>query len=114
MCWGTLLTQKASPAGHEEVLADPDNLNYLAPLPQALAGGVAPLQGTVMRASTLERYAREASYARVDVLKIDYPLFRFYPANRIVSESFRRLGRPIMKHPVCTGEVSPCRVLFRY
>ncbi|HYH00224.1 MAG TPA: class I SAM-dependent methyltransferase [Terriglobales bacterium] len=32
------------PAGHDEVLADRESLNYLAPLPQVVAGAVAPIQ----------------------------------------------------------------------
>ncbi|RFU20229.1 class I SAM-dependent methyltransferase [Geodermatophilus marinus] len=34
--------------------------------------------GTVMRPATLERYAREAGYAGVDVLPVDNDFFRFY------------------------------------
>jgi 2-polyprenyl-3-methyl-5-hydroxy-6-metoxy-1,4-benzoquinol methylase len=34
--------------------------------------------GTVMRASTLERYAREAGFSRVDVLPIEHDTFRLY------------------------------------
>ena len=34
--------------------------------------------GTVMRPSTLERYAREAGFAGVDVLPVEHDLFRFY------------------------------------
>jgi hypothetical protein len=31
-----------------------------------------------MRSSTLERYAREAGFQMVEILSIEYPLFRFY------------------------------------
>ena len=34
--------------------------------------------GTVMRADTLRAYAREAGFARVEVLPIEHPQFRFY------------------------------------
>lgn len=34
--------------------------------------------GTVIRPSTLRRYAAEAGFTRVDVLPIDNPLWRFY------------------------------------
>jgi len=35
------------PPGHEEVLAQPDSLNYLAPLAQAIAGAARPLEAVV-------------------------------------------------------------------
>jgi hypothetical protein len=34
--------------------------------------------GTVMRPATLERYAREAGFAGVDVLPVEHDFFRFY------------------------------------
>ena len=34
--------------------------------------------GTVMRASTLERYAREAGFTRFDALPIEHDSFRLY------------------------------------
>lgn len=37
--------------------------------------------GTVMRCSTLERYAVEAGFASVDVLPIEHDFFRFYQLN---------------------------------
>lgn len=41
-------------------------------------GDSAPGTGTVMRRGTLESYARQAGFARVEVLPIDNFLFRFY------------------------------------
>jgi hypothetical protein len=34
--------------------------------------------GTVMRRETFETYAREAGFREVEVLPVEYPLFRFY------------------------------------
>jgi hypothetical protein len=34
--------------------------------------------GTVMRASTFERYAKEAGFTAVETLDLEHPLLRFY------------------------------------
>lgn len=47
-------------------------------LPAGMADQPSAATGTVMRASTLERYARDAGFERVEVLGIDHPFFRFY------------------------------------
>jgi hypothetical protein len=47
-------------------------------LPDALATRPSVGTGTVMRPATLRRYARAAGFARVDVLPIDHPMWRFY------------------------------------
>ncbi|MGE0405045.1 MAG: class I SAM-dependent methyltransferase [Candidatus Korobacteraceae bacterium] len=47
-------------------------------LPVGLADTPSTGTGTVMRISTLERYAREAGFTRFEVLPIEHPLFRFY------------------------------------
>jgi 2-polyprenyl-3-methyl-5-hydroxy-6-metoxy-1,4-benzoquinol methylase len=57
-------------------------LNYgfsvLHCLPQAMVFPGAAGTGTVMRRSTLERYASEAGFSKVAVLPIEHPLWRFY------------------------------------
>jgi 2-polyprenyl-3-methyl-5-hydroxy-6-metoxy-1,4-benzoquinol methylase len=47
-------------------------------LPDGRSGGPSAATGTVMRPATLERYARSAGYAGVDVLPIANDFFRFY------------------------------------
>jgi SAM-dependent methyltransferase len=47
-------------------------------LPDGLSTRPSVGTGTVMRPATLERYAREAGFAGVDVLPVDHDLFRFY------------------------------------
>jgi SAM-dependent methyltransferase len=47
-------------------------------LPGEMAEQPSVATGTVMRASTLEGYARDAGFARVDVLDIEHPFLRFY------------------------------------
>jgi 2-polyprenyl-3-methyl-5-hydroxy-6-metoxy-1,4-benzoquinol methylase len=47
-------------------------------LPVGMAEPPAVGTGTVMRTATLEHYARQAGFSKVDVLPVDYPLFRFY------------------------------------
>ena len=47
-------------------------------LPVGLAEQPSAATGTAMRAATLERYALEAGFARVEVLEIDNDFWRFY------------------------------------
>lgn len=47
-------------------------------LPVGMADQPSAATGTVMRTATLERYAAEAGFHRVDVLPIEHDLFRFY------------------------------------
>ena len=54
------------------------NFSVLHCLPQAMIYPGAAGTGTVIRPSTLRQYARAARFARVDVLPIENPLWRFY------------------------------------
>lgn len=54
------------------------NWSVLHCLPQALVYPDAAATGTVMRPSVLRQYAREAGFARVDVLPIENEVWRFY------------------------------------
>ncbi|HEX7126443.1 MAG TPA: class I SAM-dependent methyltransferase [Thermodesulfobacteriota bacterium] len=54
------------------------NFSVLHCLPQAMTVPGSAATGTVMRPSTLRAYAREAGFARVDLLPIEHPLWRFY------------------------------------
>jgi hypothetical protein len=47
-------------------------------LPDAMSTRPSAATGAVMRPGTLERYAREAGFAGVEVLPIDNPVWRFY------------------------------------
>lgn len=47
-------------------------------LPAGMADQPSAATGTVMRRSTLERYARQAGFANVETLAIDHQFFRFY------------------------------------
>jgi SAM-dependent methyltransferase len=47
-------------------------------LPQSRVVPDCEAPGTVMRAATLEAFARRAGWAGVDVLPIEHPVFRFY------------------------------------
>lgn len=47
-------------------------------LPVGMAEQPSAATGTVMRTSTFEGYARQAGFEEVEVLPIDYALFRFY------------------------------------
>lgn len=47
-------------------------------LPTAMVDEPSVATGAVMRPATLERYAKEAGFANVEMQPIDYPLFRFY------------------------------------
>jgi 2-polyprenyl-3-methyl-5-hydroxy-6-metoxy-1,4-benzoquinol methylase len=66
----------AAPAG------DLDRLFYawsvLLCLPAGLADTPSAGTGTVMRPAHLDAYAREAGFARTEVLPIEHPAFRFY------------------------------------
>jgi 2-polyprenyl-3-methyl-5-hydroxy-6-metoxy-1,4-benzoquinol methylase len=54
------------------------NFSVLHCLPQALVFPGAAGTGTVIRPSTVRRYAEEAGFSRVETLPIDNPLGRFY------------------------------------
>jgi cyclopropane fatty-acyl-phospholipid synthase-like methyltransferase len=47
-------------------------------LPAGMAEQPTAATGTVMRASTMESYARDAGFQRVEVLPVDHAQFRFY------------------------------------
>lgn len=47
-------------------------------LPAGMADAPSVATGTVMRASTLEAYAKDAGFARVEILPIEHAQFRFY------------------------------------
>ena len=47
-------------------------------LPVGMADSPSVGTGTVMRPSTFRKYAADAGFARVDVLPIEHPMFRFY------------------------------------
>jgi len=47
-------------------------------LPAGMADAPTAATGTVMRASTLEAYAKEAGFARVEVLPVEHGQFRIY------------------------------------
>lgn len=61
---------------------DLDRLFYgwsvLLCLPSGMADAPSAATGTVMRPAQLAAYAREAGFARTEVLSIDHPAFRFY------------------------------------
>ncbi len=62
--------------------SDSERLFYgysvLCCLPSAMVEQPSAATGTVMRRSTLERYARDAGFGRVEVLPIEHELMRFY------------------------------------
>jgi 2-polyprenyl-3-methyl-5-hydroxy-6-metoxy-1,4-benzoquinol methylase len=47
-------------------------------LPAGMTEQPSAATGTVMRADTLQRYAREAGFSRVEILPVDHFFFRFY------------------------------------
>jgi hypothetical protein len=47
-------------------------------LPVGMVDQPSAATGTVMRASTVQRYAQEAGFSRVEILPIDHFFFRFY------------------------------------
>lgn len=61
---------------------DLERLNYalsvLHCLPATLAEDAVEANGTVLRASTLRRWAADAGFTRVEEVDIDFPLWRFY------------------------------------
>jgi 2-polyprenyl-3-methyl-5-hydroxy-6-metoxy-1,4-benzoquinol methylase len=52
--------------------------SVLCCLPTGMSEQPSAATGTVMRTETLERYAKEASFSRVEVLPIEHDIFRFY------------------------------------
>jgi 2-polyprenyl-3-methyl-5-hydroxy-6-metoxy-1,4-benzoquinol methylase len=54
------------------------NFSVLHCLPQAMVYPNAAGTGTVITPSTVKKYATEAGFARVDILPIENPMFRFY------------------------------------
>ena len=51
-------------------------------LPDGMSGADSAATGTVIRRSTMQRYAREAGFADVEVLPVDHDLWRFYALTR--------------------------------
>lgn len=51
-------------------------------LPAGMADQPSAATGTVMRRDTVERYARQAGFSRVEILPIDHFFFRFYRLRR--------------------------------
>ena len=47
-----------------------------------MSGADSAATGTVIRRSTMQRYAREAGFADVEVLPVDHDLWRFYALTR--------------------------------
>jgi SAM-dependent methyltransferase len=47
-------------------------------LPDSMSGDPTVATGTVMRTSTLESYAQQAGYTKVDVLPVEHEMWRFY------------------------------------
>lgn len=54
------------------------NYSLLHCLPQAMVFPNSAATGTVIKPSILRRYAEEAGFAKVDILPIENPQFRFY------------------------------------
>ena len=75
----------ADMAGAEELEADGDpvqralyGFSVLVCLPDAMAGGAVDGTGTVLRPSTLNRYARVAGFSDVEVAPVEHDFWRFY------------------------------------
>ena len=75
----------ADMAGAEELVPDGDpvqralyGFSLLICLPDAMSGGAVDATGTVIRPSTMTRYARTAGFSQVDVLTIEHDFWRFY------------------------------------
>jgi hypothetical protein len=51
-------------------------------LPAGMSDQPSAATGTVMRPDTLDRYARQAGFSRVEILPIDHFFFRFYRLSR--------------------------------
>ena len=54
------------------------NFSVLHCLPQAMAFPESAATGTVITPSTVRNYSKDAGFAKVDVLPIEHPFFRFY------------------------------------
>ena len=54
------------------------NYSLLHCLPQAMGFPNSAATGTVIKPSTLRKYAEEAGFAKVDILPIESAQFRFY------------------------------------
>ena len=54
------------------------NFSVLHCLPQAMVFPDAAGTGTVIKPSTLRKYAADAGFHNVDVLPVENPMFRFY------------------------------------
>jgi hypothetical protein len=57
------------------------NFSVLHCLPQAMGFPDSAQTGTVIKPSTVRRYAEEAGFSSVDVLDIENPQLRFYRLN---------------------------------
>lgn len=75
----------ADMAGAEELRPDADPVqralygySLLICLPDAMSGGAVDATGTVMRPSTMRRYATDAGFSAVDVLPVEHDFWRFY------------------------------------
>lgn len=75
----------ADMAGAEEFTPDRDpvqrflyGFSVLVCLPDAMAGGAVDGTGTVIRPSTMNRYARQAGFSHIDVVPIEHEFWRFY------------------------------------
>ena len=51
-------------------------------LPDGMSGADSAATGTVIRRSTMQRYAREAGFADAEVLPVEHDLWRFYALTR--------------------------------
>jgi 2-polyprenyl-3-methyl-5-hydroxy-6-metoxy-1,4-benzoquinol methylase len=71
----TLDSFQACADGWEQILY---GFSILHCLPAGMTEQPSAATGTVMRADTLQRYAREAGFQRVEVLPIEHFFFRFY------------------------------------
>ncbi len=56
--------------------------SILVCLPDAMSGAGSSATGTVIRRSTMQRYAREAGFADAEVLPVEHDLWRFYALTR--------------------------------
>ena len=56
--------------------------SILVCLPDAMSGAGSSATGTVIRRSTMQRYAREAGFADAEVLPVEHDLWRFYTLTR--------------------------------
>jgi hypothetical protein len=79
----------ADMAGAEEFTPDGDptqrclyGYSVLVCLPDAMSGNPDGATGTVIRPSTMDRYAREAGFSGATPLPVDHDLWRFYELMR--------------------------------